>query len=86
MNLDNIEIIKKELGKLQDSVRKIFESSTKKNAKKQVNAQGKPLTDNVVMDKEIADKLNVLKVISSLFRQNPKNFLTNQGMFFQRRI
>ena len=61
--LDNIEIIKKELGKLQDSVRKIFETSSKKSVKKFTNNQGKLLTDNVIMDKEVSDKLIVLKVI-----------------------
>ena len=63
--IDNIEIIKKELGKLQDSVRKIFETTNKKNTKKAQNTQGKPMSDNGVMDKEVADKLNVLKVRKS---------------------
>jgi len=72
---DNIEIIKRELGKLQDSVRKIFEVTGKKQNKKGMS-QGKMNSEtNAIMEKEVTDKLSVLKNKSKdLFDKSGFNF------------
>ena len=56
--------------------------TSKKSNKKQNNSQGKVGGDNAIMDKEVSDKLNVLKVINYIKQTKSKELFDKSCNIF----